>query len=87
MAQVIAENLWEEEIAGLKEMFKMMNTDNSGQINSEELKAGLQRVDANVKDPEIQQLMQAVSLSVCRVLNIYVKLIRIQPLITFIFAF
>jgi Ca2+-binding EF-hand superfamily protein len=87
MAQVIAENLWEEEIAGLKEMFKMMDTDNSGQINSEELKAGLQRVDANVKDPEIQQLMQAVSLSVCRVLNIYVKLIRIQPLITFIFAF
>jgi calcium-dependent protein kinase len=61
MAQVIAENLSEEEIAGLKEMFKMMDTDNSGQINSEELKAGLQRVGANMKDPEIQQLMEAVS--------------------------
>jgi calcium-dependent protein kinase len=60
--RVIAENLSEEEIAGLKEMFKMMDTDNSGQINSEELKAGLQRVGANMKDPEIQQLMQAVSL-------------------------
>ena len=35
--QVIAENLSEEEIAGLKEMFKMMDTDNSGQINYEEL--------------------------------------------------
>jgi calcium-dependent protein kinase len=61
MAQVIAENLWEEEIAGLKEMFKMMDTGNSGQINSKELKAGLQRVGTNMKDPEIQQLMQAVS--------------------------
>jgi calcium-dependent protein kinase len=61
MAQVIVENLWEEEIAGLKEMFKMMDTGNSGQINSKELKAGLQRVGTNMKDPEIQQLMQAVS--------------------------
>ena len=60
--QVIAENLSEEEIAGLKEMFKMMDTDNSGQINFEELKAGLQRVGANMKEPEIYQLMQAVSL-------------------------
>lgn len=60
--QVIAENLSEEEIAGLKEMFKMMDTDNSGQINFEELKAGLLRVGAKMKEPEIYQLMQAVSL-------------------------
>jgi calcium-dependent protein kinase len=73
MAQVIAENLWEEEIAGLKEMFKMMDTDNSGQINSEELKAGLQRVDANVKDPEIQQLMQAVSFCLSAVFLTYMS--------------
>jgi calcium-dependent protein kinase len=58
---VIAENLSEEEIAGLKEMFKMMDTDNSGQINYEELKAGLERVGANMKESEISQLMQAVS--------------------------
>ncbi|TVU50254.1 hypothetical protein EJB05_01620, partial [Eragrostis curvula] len=57
--RVIAENLSEEEIAGLKEMFKMMDTDNSGQINFEELKAGLHRVGANMKEPEIHQLMQA----------------------------
>lgn len=62
IAQVIAENLSEEEIAGLKEMFKMMDTDNSGQINYEELKAGLERVGANMKESEIYQLMQAVSL-------------------------
>ncbi|CAL5093592.1 unnamed protein product [Urochloa decumbens] len=60
--RVIAENLSEEEIAGLKEMFKMMDTDNSGQINFEELKAGLQRVGANMKEPEIYQLMQAADI-------------------------
>ncbi|KAG0520844.1 hypothetical protein BDA96_08G109100 [Sorghum bicolor] len=60
--RVIAENLSEEEIAGLKEMFKMMDTDNSGQINFEELKSGLQRVGANMKEPEIYQLMQAADI-------------------------
>ncbi|KAL5205184.1 hypothetical protein ABZP36_033393 [Zizania latifolia] len=60
--RVIAETLSEEEIAGLKEMFKMMDTDNSGQINYEELKAGLERVGANMKESEIYQLMQAADI-------------------------
>lgn len=60
--QVIAETLSEEEIAGLKEMFKMIDTDNSGQITFEELKAGLKRVGANLKESEIYDLMQAVSI-------------------------
>ncbi|XP_022982895.1 calcium-dependent protein kinase 20-like isoform X2 [Cucurbita maxima] len=57
--RVIAESLSEEEIAGLKEMFKMIDTDNSGQITLEELKRGLERVGANLKDSEINGLMQA----------------------------
>lgn len=61
--QVIAEILSEEEIAGLKEMFKMIDADNSGQITLEELKNGLERVGANLKDSEIHGLMQAVSTS------------------------
>ncbi|TVU50255.1 hypothetical protein EJB05_01621 [Eragrostis curvula] len=60
--RVIAENLLDEEIAGLKELFKMMDTDNRGQINFEELKAGLRRVGANMKEPEIHQLMQAADI-------------------------
>nr|AGS14999.1 calcium-dependent protein kinase 2 [Vitis amurensis] len=56
---VIAENLSEEEIAGLKEMFKMIDTDNSGQITFEELKAGLKRVGANLRESEIYDLMHA----------------------------
>ncbi|KAH7512290.1 hypothetical protein FEM48_Zijuj12G0075000 [Ziziphus jujuba var. spinosa] len=57
--RVIAESLSEEEIAGLKEMFKMIDADNSGQITLEELKNGLERVGANLKDSEILNLMQA----------------------------
>ncbi|XP_047983025.1 calcium-dependent protein kinase 20-like [Salvia hispanica] len=57
--RVIAESLSEEEIAGLKEMFKMIDVDNSGHITLEELKKGLSRVGANLKDSEIENLMQA----------------------------
>lgn len=59
--QVIAESLSEEEIAGLKEMFKMIDADNSGHITLEELKTGLEKVGADLKDSEITWLMQSVS--------------------------
>ncbi|KAL8036451.1 hypothetical protein ABFX02_12G160100 [Erythranthe guttata] len=57
--RVIAENLSEEEIAGLKEMFKMIDVDDSGHITLEELKSGLERVGADLKHSEIVGLMQA----------------------------
>ncbi|OEL18780.1 Calcium-dependent protein kinase 1 [Dichanthelium oligosanthes] len=60
--RVIAENLSEDEIAGLREMFKMLDTDNSGQITLEELKSGLKRVGANLKDSEITTLMEAADI-------------------------
>ncbi|KAH9612218.1 hypothetical protein KSS87_005578 [Heliosperma pusillum] len=58
--RVIAESLSEEEIAGLREMFQSMDTDNSGAITFEELKAGLKRYGSNLKDTEIRDLMHAV---------------------------
>ncbi|XP_052175724.1 calcium-dependent protein kinase 26-like [Diospyros lotus] len=57
--QIIAGCLSEEEIAGLKQLFKMLDTDNSGQITFEELKAGLKRYRADLKESEIYDLMQA----------------------------
>uniref|UniRef100_A0A2C9V7T7 non-specific serine/threonine protein kinase n=1 Tax=Manihot esculenta TaxID=3983 RepID=A0A2C9V7T7_MANES len=60
--RVIAESLSEEEIAGLKEMFRMIDTDNSGHITLEELKTGLEKVGANLKDAEITGLMQAADI-------------------------
>ncbi|KAL9238339.1 hypothetical protein vseg_012772 [Gypsophila vaccaria] len=60
--RVIAESLSEEEIAGLREMFKSMDTDNSGAITFEELKAGLKRYGSNLKDTEIRDLMDAADI-------------------------
>ncbi|PIM98701.1 Ca2+/calmodulin-dependent protein kinase, EF-Hand protein superfamily [Handroanthus impetiginosus] len=57
--KVIAENLSEEEIIGLKEMFKSMDTDNSGTITFDELKAGLSNFGTKVSEPEVMQLMEA----------------------------
>lgn len=58
---MIAERLSEEEIGGLKELFKMIDTDNSGSITFEELKDGLKRVGSNLMESEIRDLMDAVS--------------------------
>ncbi|KAI8026050.1 Calcium-dependent protein kinase 4 [Camellia lanceoleosa] len=57
--RVIAESLSEEEIAGLREMFKVMDTDNSGAITFDELKAGLRKYGSTLKDTEIRDLMDA----------------------------
>ncbi|KAJ8574165.1 hypothetical protein K7X08_025970 [Anisodus acutangulus] len=60
--RVIAERLSEEEIAGLKEMFKMIDTDNSGQITFDELKIGLKKFGANLNESEIHHLMKAADI-------------------------
>lgn len=57
--KVIAENLSEEEIIGLKEMFKSMDTDDSGTITFEELKAGLPKLGTKLSESEVRQLMEA----------------------------
>ncbi|KAJ0714666.1 putative protein kinase CAMK-CDPK family [Helianthus annuus] len=60
--RVIASKLSEEEIAGLKQMFKIIDTDNSGYITFEELKAGLTRFGSNLKESEIYDLMQSADI-------------------------
>ncbi|KAH9626255.1 hypothetical protein KSS87_003460 [Heliosperma pusillum] len=57
--RVIAENLSEEEIMGLKEMFKSIDTDDSGTITYEELKAGLPKLGTKLSESEVRQLMEA----------------------------
>lgn len=61
MLQVIAGCLSEEEIMGLKQMFKSMDTDNSGTITLEELKQGLSKQGTKLSEYEVKQLMEAVS--------------------------
>lgn len=60
--QVIAENLSEEEIIGLKEMFKALDTDKNGIVTLEELRTGLPKLGNKISEAEIKQLMEAVSL-------------------------
>ncbi|KAI5058272.1 hypothetical protein GOP47_0026442 [Adiantum capillus-veneris] len=57
--KVIAESLSEEEIMGLKQMFKSMDTDNSGTITLEELKIGLAKQGSKLAEHEVRQLMDA----------------------------
>lgn len=57
--KVIAENLSEDEIKGLKQMFTNMDTDNSGTITYEELKSGLARLGSKLSEAEVKQLMEA----------------------------
>lgn len=60
LIQVIAGCLSEEEIMGLKEMFKSIDTDNSGTITLEELKQGLAKQGTKLSELEAKQLMEAV---------------------------
>ncbi|KAM7277660.1 hypothetical protein ACFE04_004794 [Oxalis oulophora] len=57
--KVIAQNLSTEEIQGLKSMFANMDTDKSGTITYDELKAGLTRLGSKLTEAEVRQLMDA----------------------------
>ncbi|CAN6445283.1 unnamed protein product [Victoria cruziana] len=60
--RVIAESLSEEEIGGLKDIFQMIDTDNSGTITFEELKEGLKKVGSELMESEIRSLMDAADI-------------------------
>lgn len=47
----------------MKESFKMIDTDNTGQITFEKLKVGLKKFGAILTESEIFDLMQAVSIN------------------------
>nr|GLL42307.1 calcium-dependent protein kinase 11-like [Ipomoea trifida] len=60
--RVIAERLSEEEIGGLRQLFKMIDADGSGTITFEELKQSLKRVGSDLMESEIQDLMNAADI-------------------------
>ncbi|XP_058072656.1 calcium-dependent protein kinase 20-like [Magnolia sinica] len=57
--RVVAEHLSVEEVAGIKEMFQIMDSNNNGKITLEELKVGLHKIGQQVPDPDVQMLMEA----------------------------
>ncbi|GLT66246.1 hypothetical protein SLA2020_386210 [Shorea laevis] len=57
--RVVAENLPDEQIYGIKQTFDMMDTDKNGNLSFEELKEGLHMIGHPVGDPDVQLLMNA----------------------------
>ncbi|XP_047318204.1 calcium-dependent protein kinase 32-like [Impatiens glandulifera] len=56
--RVIAEHLSAEEAAGFKEGFQVMDTNNRGKINVDELRVGLRKLGHQVPDADLEVLME-----------------------------
>ncbi|XP_031276242.1 calcium-dependent protein kinase 10-like [Pistacia vera] len=56
--RVIAEHLSVEEVEVIRDMFKLMDTDNDGKVTYEELKTGLRKVGSQLAEPEMRMLME-----------------------------
>lgn len=63
--QVIAEHLSVEEVAGIKEAFQLMDVDNKGKVSLDQLRNGIQKLGQQIPDPDLQILMEAVSINFC----------------------
>lgn len=48
-------------------MFKKIDTDNDGIVNIEDLKAGIHNFSSQLAEPEIQMLIEAVSILIYQV--------------------
>ncbi|XP_039169380.1 calcium-dependent protein kinase 24-like [Eucalyptus grandis] len=57
--RVVADNLPDEQVDHIKEMFHVMDTDKNGDLTFEELKHGLHKYGQQVADPDVQMLMDA----------------------------
>nr|XP_034584401.1 uncharacterized protein LOC117847320 [Setaria viridis] len=58
--RVIADHLSAEEVEDIKEMFKVMDTDNDGKVSYEELKNGIAKFGSHLAESEVQMLIEAV---------------------------
>ncbi|KAL5781080.1 hypothetical protein ACOSP7_006109 [Xanthoceras sorbifolium] len=57
--RVVADNLPNDQVAGIKQAFYMMDKDNNGGLTFEELKEGLLMIGHKMSDPDVQMLMDA----------------------------
>ncbi|KAK5841178.1 calcium-dependent protein kinase 24 [Gossypium arboreum] len=60
--RVVADNLPNEQIDVIIEMFNMMDTDENGYLSFEELRDGLQKMGHSVGDPDVRMLMEAADI-------------------------
>ncbi|KAL7128116.1 hypothetical protein ABFS83_14G294400 [Erythranthe nasuta] len=57
--RVVADNLPDDQVDGIKQMFQMMDTDKNGNLNFQELKDGLYMIGQPVADHDVQLLLDA----------------------------
>ncbi|XVF65468.1 hypothetical protein PTKIN_Ptkin09bG0252000 [Pterospermum kingtungense] len=67
--RVVADNLPNEEIDAITEMFHMMDTDRNGDLSFEELRDGLRQIGHCVADPDVKMLMDAADIDESGTLN------------------
>lgn len=58
---MVADNLPDEQIEGIRQIFNMMDTDINGDLTFEELRDGLLKIGHQVTDPDVHMLIDAVS--------------------------
>jgi len=69
---VIVEHLTVEEVVDLKEGFKLMDTNNRGKINIDELGAWLHKLGHQVPELDVQIFIEAVSTNYSVSTNYYI---------------
>ncbi|GMI90090.1 calcium-dependent protein kinase 24 [Hibiscus trionum] len=60
--RVVADNLPDEQVDSIIEMFRMMDTDENGNLSFEELRDGLRKIGHTLDDPDVQMLMEAADM-------------------------
>lgn len=59
---MVAENLSQDQVESIKQMFHTMDTDKNGNLSFEELKDGFHLMGQHVADQDVELLMDAVSI-------------------------
>ncbi|XP_050372458.1 calcium-dependent protein kinase 24 [Argentina anserina] len=67
--RVVADNLPDEQIEGIRQIFNMMDTDNNGDLTFEELRDGLIKIGHQVTDPDVHMLIDAADVDGSGTLN------------------
>ncbi|XP_024985077.1 calcium-dependent protein kinase 7-like [Cynara cardunculus var. scolymus] len=68
--RVVAEHLSLEEMAGMKEEFRVIDTGNKGRVNLEELRIGLPKLGHQINDADLQTLMESADVDRDGTLNL-----------------
>ncbi|XP_022864392.1 calcium-dependent protein kinase 24-like [Olea europaea var. sylvestris] len=67
--RVVADNLPDDQVDGIKKMFHLMDTDKNGNLSFQELKDGLNMIGHSIPDADVQMLLDAADIDGNGMLN------------------